>query len=243
MTAFRDLLNDEEMAAVLTFVRNSWGNQADPVDASAVARIRADTQGRFTVWTPDELTEQHPLELELMAEIDKQPEVEFSNDELEKELMSQSTRDVAAEAIAQGNALRGKKLFYESAAACYACHDPPGRVARLGPELARLKTRLTNEQLVDSILRPAELIEKEYAQVSVLTVDGQIFTGIRVSENEDELVLRNLANPKPVAIAQEDIEQVKDSKTSLMPANLVKQLKSRQEFNDLMKYVIEVRRR
>lgn len=243
MTAFRELLNDEELAAVLTFVRNSWGNQAEPVDASSVARIRAETKGRFTVWTPAELTKEHPLELELMAEVDKQPEVEFSNDELEKELMAQSTSDIAAEAIAQGNALRGKKLFYESAAACYACHDPPGRVARLGPDLSRLKTRLTNEQLVDSILRPAELIEKEYAQVSVLTVDGQIFTGIRVSEDDDELVIRNLANPKPVVIPQDDIEQVKDSKTSLMPANLVKQLKTRQEFNDLMRYVIEVRRR
>ena len=167
----------------------------------------------------------------------------FSNDELEQGLLAQSTSDIAAEAIAKGNALRGKKLFYESAAACYACHDPPGRVARLGPDLASLKTRLTNEQLVDSILRPAELIEKDYAQISVLTVDGQVFTGIRVSEDDDELVLRNLANPKPVVISQEDIEQVKDSKTSLMPANLVKQLKNRQEFNDLMKYVIEVRRR
>ena len=116
-------------------------------------------------------------------------------------------------------------------------------MARLGPDLASLKTRLTNEQLVDSILRPAELIEKAYAQISVLTVDGQVFTGIRVSEDDDELVLRNLANPKPVVISQEDIEQVKESKTSLMPANLVKQLKNRQEFNDLMKYVIEVRRR
>jgi len=243
MTAFRDLLNDEELAAVLTFVRNSWGNKSDPVDATAVARIRSATEGRFTVWTPKELTDAHPLEVELMAEVDRQPEVEFSNDALEKELMSESTTAIAAQAIAEGNALRGKKVFYESAAACYACHDPPGRVARLGPDLTRLKTRLTNEQLVDSILRPAELIEKEYAQVSVLTVDGQIFTGIRVSENDDELVLRNLANPKPVVIAQDDIEQVKDSKTSLMPANLVKQLKSRQEFDDLMKYVIEVRRR
>jgi len=243
MTAFRDLLNDEELAAVLTFVRNSWGNQAKPIDAAAVARVRAATKGRSTVWTPEQLTQQHPLELELMAEIDKQPEVEFSNDELEKELMAQTTREIAAEAIAQGNALRGKKLFYESAAACYACHDPPGRVARLGPDLTRLKTRLTNEQLVDSLLRPAELIEKDYAQVSVLTVDGQVFTGIRVSEDDDQLVLRNVANPKPIVIDQDDIEQVKDSKTSLMPANLVRQLKSRQEFNDLMKYVIEVRRR
>ena len=243
MTAFRDLLNDEELAAVLTFVRNSWGNQASPIAPASVASVRAATKGRSTVWSPEELVQQHPLEVELMAEIDRQPEVEFSNEELEKELMAQTTTEIAKEAIASGNALRGKKLFYESAAACYACHDPPGRVARLGPDLTRLKTRLTDEQLVDSILRPAELIEKDYAQVSVLTVSGQIFTGIRVSEDDDQLVLRNLANPKPIVIDQDDIEQVKDSKTSLMPANLVRQLKNRQEFNDLMKYVIEVRRR
>jgi putative heme-binding domain-containing protein len=146
-------------------------------------------------------------------------------------------------AVKQGNALRGKKIFYESASACYACHDPPGGVARLGPDLPRLRTKLTNEQLVDSLLRPAALIEKDFAQVSVLTLDGQIFTGIRVSENDDEIVLRNLAMPKPLTIAQDDIEQVKDSKVSLMPANLVRQLKNREEFNDLMKYIIEVRRR
>ena len=64
-----------------------------------------------------------------------------------------------------------------------------------------------------------------------------------MSENDDEIVLRNLAMPKPLTIAQDDIEQVKDSKVSLMPANLVRQLKNREEFNDLMKYIIEVRRR
>ena len=34
MTAFRALLNDEETAAVLTFVRNTWGNK-DAYDATA----------------------------------------------------------------------------------------------------------------------------------------------------------------------------------------------------------------
>ena len=70
--------------------------------------------------------------------------------------------------------------------------------ARLGPDLAKLKTKLTAEQLVDSILRPSKLIDKEFAQVSVLTVDGKVQTGIRISESEKEIVLRNLAEPEPI---------------------------------------------
>jgi hypothetical protein len=44
-------------------------------------------------------------------------------------------------------------------------------------------------------------------------------------------------------IPADDIEEVLQSRTSIMPAGLTKQLKTRQEFDDLMKYVIEVRRR
>ena len=31
MTAFGPMLNDEEVAGVLTYVRNAWGNEASPV--------------------------------------------------------------------------------------------------------------------------------------------------------------------------------------------------------------------
>lgn len=41
MTPFKDALSDEEIADVLTFVRSSWGNSAEPVDAATVADIRA----------------------------------------------------------------------------------------------------------------------------------------------------------------------------------------------------------
>jgi mono/diheme cytochrome c family protein len=34
-------LNDQQVADVLTFVRGSWGNQAEPVDESAVKKLRA----------------------------------------------------------------------------------------------------------------------------------------------------------------------------------------------------------
>ncbi|MBE2285697.1 MAG: ThuA domain-containing protein [Prosthecobacter sp.] len=62
MTPFASLLNDKELAAVLTFVRNSWGNQAPAVAPETVTRIRTATKGRSMFWTPEELLKDHPLE-------------------------------------------------------------------------------------------------------------------------------------------------------------------------------------
>ena len=48
-------LKDAEIADVLTYVRNSWTNQAAPVTVEAVAEVRAKVQ-RTTPWTWAELT-------------------------------------------------------------------------------------------------------------------------------------------------------------------------------------------
>ncbi|WP_425571372.1 PVC-type heme-binding CxxCH protein [Novipirellula rosea] len=241
MTAFRSLLKDEELAAVLTFVRNTWGNQSSPVSAASVKKVREQTSDRSTFWKPEELLAEHPLEEALES---NSPETkEFSNEALEAELLSASPAELAKIAISRGNVQRGKKLFFESGAACFACHEPPKGAARLGPDLAKIETKLTAEQLVDSILRPSKLIDKNYAQVSVLTVEGNVYTGVRVSENKDEMVLQNLAQPEPIKIKQDDIEEVVESKVSIMPENLTRQLRTRKEFDDLMKYILEIRKR
>ncbi|SMP42648.1 putative membrane-bound dehydrogenase domain-containing protein [Neorhodopirellula lusitana] len=241
MTAFRSLLNDEEVAAVLTFVRNTWGNKASAVSAESVKKVRAETNDRGIFWKPEELLGEHPLEAEYAGS--NVAVEEFSNEALEAELMAASPADLAKEAMQRGDAKNGKKLFFASNTTCFACHEPPRGAARLGPDLATIKTKLTGEQLVDSLLRPSKLIDKEYVQVNVLTVDGVILSGVRVSENDDEIVLKNLAEPKPIKISQDDVEEVIESKVSMMPENLARQLKNRQEFDDLMKYIIETRKR
>jgi mono/diheme cytochrome c family protein len=43
MPQYRVLLNDQEIADVVTFVRGSWGNKASPVTAQEVARMRKET--------------------------------------------------------------------------------------------------------------------------------------------------------------------------------------------------------
>lgn len=62
MTPFGSLLKDNELAGVLTFVRNSWGNQAPAVLPGTVARVRAANRDRTLFWTPEELLKEHPME-------------------------------------------------------------------------------------------------------------------------------------------------------------------------------------
>lgn len=62
MTAFESLLGDGEMAAVLTYVRNSWGNKAAPVLPETVKKVRAATKDHTIFWKPEELLKDHPLE-------------------------------------------------------------------------------------------------------------------------------------------------------------------------------------
>ena len=243
MTAFRNLLKDDEIAAVLTFVRNTWGNKASTISTESIKRVRAETIDRTTFWNPDDLLAEHPLEAELIVKGAGGDAETLSNKELEDELLAASPAELVQVAMEKGNARRGKRLFYKSTAACFACHDPPSGVNRLGPDLTRMKSVLKPDELVDSVLRPSKRIDKEYAQVNVLTVKGKQHTGLRVSENEKEIVLRNLAQPEPLTLKKDDIDEVFDSRTSLMPASLATLLKNRGEFNDLMKYVIEIRQR
>lgn len=48
-------LKDDDIAAVLTYVRSTWGNKGAPVTAAKVASIRAATASRRTPWTAAEL--------------------------------------------------------------------------------------------------------------------------------------------------------------------------------------------
>ncbi|MCM8530159.1 MAG: c-type cytochrome, partial [Lentisphaeraceae bacterium] len=61
MTAFHALLKDNEVAAVLTYIRNTWGNKASAVKADTVKKVRAANKGRNMFWKPEELLKAHPF--------------------------------------------------------------------------------------------------------------------------------------------------------------------------------------
>lgn len=55
MPAWRNALNDGQIAAVLTYIRQSWGNNAPPISSLDVLKARNDTFTRNSFWTPQEL--------------------------------------------------------------------------------------------------------------------------------------------------------------------------------------------
>ena len=58
------VLPDDQVAAILTHVRSTWGNRAGPVAAGQVKTIRASIQDRATPWTAPEILKLHPFPVE-----------------------------------------------------------------------------------------------------------------------------------------------------------------------------------
>jgi mono/diheme cytochrome c family protein len=55
MVPFRDILNDTQIAQVLTYVRSEWGNKAPPVTPDQVKKVRDQIGSKSDSWTEPEL--------------------------------------------------------------------------------------------------------------------------------------------------------------------------------------------
>ena len=65
MPPWGSYLSDEEVAALLTYIRTSWGNEASEVTAEEVTQVREATAERKAPWTAEEL---EALEVEVGTE-------------------------------------------------------------------------------------------------------------------------------------------------------------------------------
>jgi mono/diheme cytochrome c family protein len=62
MTPFGGLLKDNEVAAVLTYVRNSFGNNGPAISAEKVKKVRMAIESKKDFYTTEQLLKEHPLE-------------------------------------------------------------------------------------------------------------------------------------------------------------------------------------
>jgi mono/diheme cytochrome c family protein/glucose/arabinose dehydrogenase len=56
MPPLGSVLTDDQIAAVLTYIRREWGHTASAVDAATIKEVRSLTAARARPWTPDELS-------------------------------------------------------------------------------------------------------------------------------------------------------------------------------------------
>ena len=95
--------------------------------------------------------------------------------------------------------------------------------------------------LVESILEPSKVIKKGYETVTISTEDGRTLTGLLGEDRPDVLIVRDPAQDgKPITIRKDQIEERKDGGTSIMPGGLVNNLSTKQQFLDLVRYLMEI---
>ncbi len=61
MTPYEGLLKDDEVAAVLTYIRNDFGNKASIITPQQVAKVRAAVKNKKGFYQPQELLSIHPM--------------------------------------------------------------------------------------------------------------------------------------------------------------------------------------
>ncbi|MDZ4850727.1 MAG: DUF6797 domain-containing protein [Pirellulaceae bacterium] len=144
-------------------------------------------------------------------------------------------KQLAEQASKEGDIGRGLRLFAAESTACLSCHAIGSHGGKVGPELTSIGTKKTAEQIVTSLLWPHQEIEPAYQTYQILTDDGRVVRGYRVSEHDEAIVIREPASGVETKIDRTEIEEEKVT-GSVMPETLVASL-PRQDQLDLIAFV------
>jgi putative heme-binding domain-containing protein len=139
--------------------------------------------------------------------------------------------------LAKGDAARGEQVFRRAESSCYLCHAIDGAGGWLAPDISSIGASSPVDYLINSVLDPNKDIKDGFDGYTVVTKSGDVYSGIKVSQDNTRLVLRDNAHLE-IPIPLTDIKQQK-SIGSLMPNGLADNL-THAEFLDLIKFLSQL---
>jgi putative heme-binding domain-containing protein len=145
---------------------------------------------------------------------------------------------VVASAKSAGDARRGAEVFLAPQFACISCHKVGPNGGIVGPDLTLVGRCLTPEQIVESVLWPKRQVKEEYVAHSVVCVDGKIYQGYRLRENDKELVLREYTTGAEIRLPKSNIDERREIGT-LMPEGLAEAMTPEQR-RDVVRFLLEL---
>ena len=134
----------------------------------------------------------------------------------------------------------GKRIFTE--ATCAQCHrlgEYGGAGANVGPALDNLYERWKNDrgEALKQILDPSSHVDPKYKMFIVATDDGLTRSGLIVKQDDESIeMLESGSVSKTTTISKDDIDEMAESKKSIMPKALLDNF-TKEEILDLMKYL------
>src|SRR5262245_60450219 len=134
-----------------------------------------------------------------------------------------------------GDAKLGEQLFLkDKKLVCANCHRITG-AEKAGPNLDGIADKYSRRELIEQILRPSLSIKPGYEQSTVITRDGRSLAG-RITRAQKSMVKLIDAEGKTIDVLRENIEEIHESRVSMMPENVVTTI-SPQQFSDLISYL------
>lgn len=132
---------------------------------------------------------------------------------------------------------RGRRLFGE--AACIRCHRFAGEGGAVGPDLTSVRGRFGIREILESIIKPSEVISDQYQPTIFELENGDIAVGYVANLNRNTVkIVEDMYKPGNLrALKVEDIKSQKPSPVSMMPAGLLSTLAAK-EVQDLMAYML-----
>ncbi len=137
--------------------------------------------------------------------------------------------------LKQGDAARGRELFFAEKSKCAACHRVADKGGRIGPDLTTIGANRSPHDLLESIVLPSATIVRDYEPYNIATTDGRVLTGLIARETADTVFIQQQTG-EPVAVPRDDIEELTPGAVSIMPNGLEKAL-SESDLADVIAYL------
>ena len=137
--------------------------------------------------------------------------------------------------VGKGDVRRGQIVFARAKASCTSCHQFGYVGGHIGPDLTHVGNIRSERDLLESIMFPSASIVRSFEPMQVVTKSGKVYNGLVHKDAPDEIVLVASAT-ETVRVPRDEIEELRPSRVSIMPAGLDKQL-TPQELADLVTFL------
>ena len=135
----------------------------------------------------------------------------------------------------------GELVFFDDSrdVTCSKCHVLNGKGSNIGPDLTGIGAVQTPQYLIESILKPSEVIVKGFETMYLMTNDGMAYNGLLVSQDEDEVVLMVDEDGvmEEYVFYPDEIAQMQKQDVSIMPGNFSDMLTTK-EFYGVIAFLL-----
>ena len=135
----------------------------------------------------------------------------------------------------------GELIFFDETrdVTCSKCHVMNGKGSKVGPDLTGIGAVQTPQYLIESVLKPSDVIVKGFETMYLMTNDGMAYNGLLVSQDEEEVVLMVDEDGvmEEYVFYPDEIAQMQKQDVSIMPGNLSEMLTTK-EFYGIISFLL-----